>query len=463
MGAKPTSGSMRLRTRLMQILSCVTIASAMLQADRLQHPETPVPVGVVTRAPANSNPGGGALPQPGAAGSVASANQASTDLLPGLATVEIIVRRNDTLDRIFRQLELNLADLANLRAVAGARALLDRLMPGETLRLQHRDSALIALQRNLSLTEQLQVTRAGEEFHAAVVARPIEMRAQLAHGVIDSSLFDAGSTAGLQDQTVMALAKIFGWDIDFALDLRSGDEFTVSYQRVFQDGRYLQDGAILAASFVNQGREVRAVRYLAPDGSAGYYSPDGHSMQKAFLRAPLEFRRVSSRFSTARVHPILNRIRAHQGVDYAASTGTPVYAAGDWRVRFRGVRGGYGNLLEIDHGAGIVTVYGHLSRFAAGARTGTRVRQGQTVAYVGMTGLATGPHLHYEYRLNGRYLDPQRVKLPDATPIAPALQADFAQQSLARLAALNPPAPPPLAARPAAPLGAALSAPLGAR
>ncbi len=432
---------MRLRTRLMQVLGCVAIASAALQADRLQQPQRPTAIAAhvgTSTAPAN-----------------APATRAALDLLaPGLSTVVVIVRRNDTLDRIFRQLELNLTDLANLRAVAGTRALLDRLMPGETLRLQHRDGELVGLQRNISLTEQLNVTRSGEDFHADVVARPLELRAQLEHGVIDSSLFDAGSSAGLQDQTVMQLAKIFGWDIDFALDLRSGDEFTVSYQRIFQDGKYLQDGDILAASFVNNGREVRAVRYVAPDGSAGYYSPDGHSMQKAFLRAPLEFRRVSSRFSTARFHPILNRIRAHQGVDYAASTGTPVYASGDGRVKFRGVRGGYGNLLEIDHGAGIVTVYGHLSRFAAAARPGARVRQGQTVAYVGMTGLATGPHLHYEYRLNGRYLDPQRVKLPDATPVASALLADFRLQSAARLAALSPPAAPPLAARPAAPPGA---------
>ena len=443
---------MTLRTRLLQVFACLLIVSAALQADRMG-PARPV---------ANAQPADAAsLLRRAAAPSQASANL----LTPGLATIEIIVRRNDTLDRIFRQLELNLADLANLRAVAGTRAMLDRLMPGEALRLQHRDGELISLERNLSLTEQLRVTRAGEAFRADVVARPIVARTQLAHGVIDSSLFDAGATAGLSDSTVMALARIFGWDIDFALDLRSGDEFTVSYQRIFQDGKYLQDGAILAASFVNNGREVRAVRYVAPDGSAGYYSPDGHSMQKAFLRAPLEFRRVSSGFSTARFHPILNRIRAHEGVDYAASTGTPVYASGDGRVRFRGVRGGYGNLLEIDHGAGIVTVYGHLSRFAAAARAGARVRQGQTVAYVGMTGLATGPHLHYEYRLNGRYLDPQRVKLPDATPVAAALLADFRLQSAARLAALNPPAAPALAARPAAPPGAlpTLPAPPAAR
>ena len=420
---------MRLRTRLMQVLGCVALASAAFQADRAQRPEF---TGSATSPPP--------LAGPGSTPPALMTNRAGVGMLvPGLATIEVIVRRNDTLDRLFRQFELSLTDLANLRAVAGTRAMLDRLMPGEALRFHHRDGSLIALERNLSLTEQLRVTRAGEEFQADVVARPIQTRTQLAHALIDSSLFEAGTDAGLQDQTVLELARIFGWDIDFALDLRSGDEFTVSYERIFQDGQYLQDGAILAASFINQGREVRAVRFVAPDGSVGYYSPDGHSMQKAFLRAPLEFRRVSSRFSTARLHPILNRVRAHEGVDYAAPSGTPVYAAGDGRIRFRGVRGGYGNLLEIEHGSGIVTVYGHLSRFANSARRGARVHQGQTVAFVGMTGLATGPHLHYEYRLNGRYLDPQRVKLPDSTPIAPQFQAQFARQSAPRLAALSPP------------------------
>ncbi len=419
----------------MQVLGCVAIASLAFQTDRAQRPEF---TGFATSPPPLAGPG--SMPP------ALMTNRAGVGMLvPGLATIEVIVRRNDTLDRIFRQFELSLTDLANLRAVAGTRAMLDRLMPGEALRFHHRDGSLIALERNLSLTEQLRVTRAGEEFQADVVARPIQTRTQLAHALIDSSLFEAGTDAGLQDQTVLELARIFGWDIDFALDLRSGDEFTVSYERIFQDGQYLQDGAILAASFINQGREVRAVRFVAPDGSVGYYSPDGHSMQKAFLRAPLEFRRVSSRFSTARLHPILNRVRAHEGVDYAAPSGTPVYAAGDGRIRFRGVRGGYGNLLEIEHGSGIVTVYGHLSRFASSARSGARVHQGQTVAFVGMSGLATGPHLHYEYRLNGRYLDPQRVKLPDSTPIAPQFQAQFARQSAPRLAALSPPISPVLA------------------
>ena len=387
----------------------------------------------------------GVAAQPGPPALAGAGNAAS--MAPASSTIDVVVQRNDTLDAIFRRFELNLADLADVRALDGARALLDRLMPGEALRLTHRDGDLVGLERNLSLTEQLRVSRGADGFRAEVSARPIETRLAVAHGVIDSSLFDAAQDAGLRDQTVLQLAQIFGWDIDFALDLRAGDEFAVSYQRLYQQGHYLQDGAILAASFTNQGREVRAVRYRAPDGVERYYSPDGRAMQKAFLRAPLEFRRVSSRFSRARFHPILNRMRAHQGVDYAAPAGTPVRAAGDGRVRFRGVKGGYGYLLELDHGGGIVTVYGHLSRFAPLARPGARVRQGQTIAYVGRSGLATGPHLHYEFRLNGRYLDPQRVRLPDATPLEAALRGDFLRQSTPLLASLNPPPAGPSVAR----------------
>ena len=400
------------------ITSYVSLGLVLMAADR--YPQLQAPTLVV---------------QPHLASTPISAQTAS--LAPGLDTIEVIVRRSDTLDAIFRKLELSLTDLANLRAIAGARALIDRLVPGESLRLTHRDGALVTLERNLSLTEQLKVTREQDGFRADVSARPIEPRLVLAHGVIDSSLFDAALGAGMQDQTVLQLAQIFGWDIDFALDLRPGDTFTVSYQRLYQQGQYLQDGPILAARFTNQGREVRAVHYRAPGGNDRYYSPDGRSMQKAFLRAPLEFRRVSSRFSHARYHPVLDLVRAHQGVDYAAPTGTPVRAAGDGRVRFRGTRGDYGNLLEIDHGGGIVTVYGHLSRFAPVARVGVHVEQGQTVAYVGMTGLATGPHLHYEYRLNGRYLDPQHVKLPDATPLDRALSADFRRQTAPLLISLE--------------------------
>ncbi|MGA3159553.1 MAG: peptidoglycan DD-metalloendopeptidase family protein [Steroidobacteraceae bacterium] len=372
----------------------------------------------------------------------AAATAAALDqVASGLSTIVVVVRRNDTLDQIFRKLALSLSDLANLRAIGATRQLLDRLIPGEQLTLVHRDSALVDLQRNISLTEQLQVHRADDGFHASVVPRPIEIRPALARGTIHSSLFESANAAGLQDATVLKLARIFGWDIDFVLDLRAGDAFVVSYEHVFQNGQFVQDGEILAARFINQGRTYEAVRYQDADGTARYYTPDGRSMEKAFLRAPLEFTRVSSVFSTARFHPILNRIRAHQGTDYAAPIGTPVHAAGAGHISFRGWAGGYGNEVQIDHGGGIVTLYGHLSRFAPQTRPGAHVAQGDTIAFVGMTGLATGPHLHYEYRLNGRFQDPQKVKLPDATPIDAALRPAFLLQTAPLLAALDPPSP----------------------
>src|ERR1700751_29815 len=232
-------------------------------------------------------------------------------------------------------------------------------------------------------------------------------------------------TAGAHDPTAVSLADIFGWDIDFVLDVRPGDTFVVTYQEIWRDGAYVRDGPIEAAEFVNQGREFRAVRYSDAEGHFQYYTPDGRSLHKAFLRAPVEFTRVSSRFNSARYHPILNLIRAHKGVDYAAPIGTPVHAAGDGRVLFAGWRGGYGHCVEIEHTRSIVTLYGHLSRFPRGTRAGTHVTQGTVIAYVGMTGLATGPHLHYEYRVNGTFKNPQTVSLPAAAPINPALSADF--------------------------------------
>lgn len=364
------------------------------------------------------------------------------------STVEVIVGRNDTLDRIFRRLELDLADLASLRALPGLRAKLDRLYPGEALKLLHRDGELLGFERQLSISETLRVRREEGGFATELLENPVEITVRTADAVIHSSLFEAAGAAGIRDQTALALADLFGWDIDFVLDIRPGDSFAVTYEEHSQDGRYVGDGPILAARFVNQGREYHAVRYVHPDGQARYYTPDGKSLRRAFLRAPLEFTRVSSRFNPRRRHPILNTIRAHQGVDYAAPTGTPVRAAGDGRVRLAGRKGGYGNVVEIEHSRGIVTVYGHLSRFARAMRAGKRVTQGQVIGYVGMTGLASGPHLHYEYRVNGVPRNPQTVKIADATPISEELRADFLLKTAPLLAALGKAgAAPALAAR----------------
>jgi murein DD-endopeptidase MepM/ murein hydrolase activator NlpD len=365
----------------------------------------------------------------------------------GAQTIEVIVSHNDTLDRIFRRLKLDMADLASLRNLPGVRTALDRLRPGEALQLIHRDGSLFGFERQLSASETLKIVRDDDGFRSDVLENPLETRERTIHGVIDSSLFEAVAKAGAHDQTALALAEIFGWDIDFVLDIQPGDSFTVTYNELSQDGRYIKDGPIVAALFVNQGHEYRAVRYMDPSGAARYYTPEGLSMQRAFLRTPVEFTRISSRFNPNRRHPILNTLRAHKGVDYAAPTGTPVRAAGDGRVAFAGRKGGYGNVLEIAHTRGVVTVYGHLSRFAKSMHIGQKVTQGSVIAYVGSSGLATGPHLHYEYRVNGVHKNPQTVSLPSAAPIDPAWRADFEARAVLALAALEPIPGPALVSR----------------
>jgi murein DD-endopeptidase MepM/ murein hydrolase activator NlpD len=283
----------------------------------------------------------------------------------------------------------------------------------------------------------LHVRRAEDGFDSQVVSNPLEVEVRSGTGVVRSSLFRAAAEAGISDATALAIAKIFEWDIDFILDIQPEDRFTVVYEQLSQDGEFLKDGDVLAIEFVNQGRSYRAVRFVGPDGVAGYYTPDGSSLRKAFIRAPVEFTRVSSRFNPARRHPVLNRIRAHKGVDYAAPIGTPVRAAGDGRVRFVGRKGGYGNVIEIEHMNRVSTLYGHLSRFARGVSRGDRVRQGEVIGFVGMTGLASGPHLHYEYRVNGVHKDPQRVPLPKAEPIPSGMLTAFRATTASSLSRLD--------------------------
>jgi murein DD-endopeptidase MepM/ murein hydrolase activator NlpD len=363
------------------------------------------------------------------------------------STIEVVVNRNDTMDRLFRRFELNLSDLATLRNLPELRSQVDKLRPGESLRFMHRGAELVGLERKLSDSETLKVTRDASGFVSDVLENPIESHTRTASATIDSSLFQAAADAGLPDGVAFDLADIFQYDIDFVLDIQSGDRFTVVYEQLSQDGVPLRTGNILAAKFVNEGREYRAVRYVDARGHAEYFTPDGKSLRKAFIRAPVQFSRISSTFNSARKHPILNRIRAHKGVDYAAPVGTPVRAAGEGRVKFVGQQGGYGNVVELEHGSGVVTVYGHLSRFAKNLRRGQHVDLGQVIAFVGQTGLATGPHLHFEYRVRGMHKNPQTVPLPDAAPIPPTDRERFLVESADYVNMLDLPAGPVLVAR----------------
>jgi murein DD-endopeptidase MepM/ murein hydrolase activator NlpD len=356
-----------------------------------------------------------------------------------------VVGRNDTLDAIFRRMSLNKSDLAAIRALPGIRQSLDFLRPGDAIKLTHSDGDIKELTRKVSETQTLDVVRQTSGFEAKMIDNPVETRVRTAAAVIDSSLFQAAGAADISDAIALKLANVFAWDIDFVLDIREGDRFTAEYEQIYQDGKYLRDGEVLAAEFVNNGKVYRAVRFVSDSGSVGYYTPAGLAMRKAFLRAPVDFTRVSSAFNPRRQHPILNLIRGHMGTDYAAPTGTPVHAAGDGRVSFAGRRGGYGNAVVLTHGSNVSTLYGHLSRFARITHVGAHVQQGDVIAYVGMTGLATGPHLHYEYLTNGVHRNPQTVQLPGAEPLhAEALQR-FRDLAAPLIAALSPQPPGPLA------------------
>jgi murein DD-endopeptidase MepM/ murein hydrolase activator NlpD len=355
------------------------------------------------------------------------------------ATIEVVVGRNDTLDAIFRRLALDPADLAAIRHLPGIRQSLDLLKPGDAIKLKHADRELEELSRKVSETQTLDVVREDSGFAAKVLSNPVQTRIRTAKATIDSSLFEAAEAAEMSDTVALKLAQIFAWDIDFVLDIREGDQFTAVYEQIYQDGTYRHDGEILAAEFVNDGKVYRAVRFVNEDGRVGYYAPDGKPMRKAFLRAPVEFTRVSSGFNPHRLHPILNLIRGHMGTDYAAPVGTPVHAAGDGHVSFKGERGGYGNAIVLNHGGNVATLYGHMSRFAKSIRVGSHVQQGQVIGYVGMSGLATGPHLHYEYLMNGVHKNPQTVRLPGAEPLQADSMINFRAVSAPLLASLSSP------------------------
>ncbi len=355
-----------------------------------------------------------------------------------VSTIEVVVGRNDTLDRIFRRMALDTGDLQAIRNLPGIRQSIDFLKPGESIKLTHHDGEIKELSRKVSETETLKVVRQDAGFAAQMIDNPTETRLRTATATIDSSLFQAAESAGLADGTTLRLANIFAYDIDFALDLREGDHFTAVYEEVYQNGRKLRDGEIVAAEFVNDGKVIRAVRYAPQGGTPGYYTPQGRPLRKAFLRTPVEFTRISSIFNPHRLHPILNTIRGHMGTDYAAPVGTPVHAAGDGRVSFAGRRGGYGNAIMLTHSTSVATLYGHLSRFAPHLRVGERVQQGEVIGYVGMTGLATGPHLHYEYLVGGVHKNPQTVQLPAAEPLSAAALRQFQLETAPLLGRLEP-------------------------
>jgi murein DD-endopeptidase MepM/ murein hydrolase activator NlpD len=295
------------------------------------------------------------------------------------------------------------------------------LRPGKSVRVQTDDDGqLLALRYLTTAGTLLSVERSGGGFVASSAPPGYALHTELRAGEIRSSLFGAADAVGLPDAVTMQLAEVFSGDIDFYHDLRRGDRFAVAYETRDIDGIPAGAGKLIAAEFVNKGVSYRAFLWRGSDGSEAYYTQDGRNLRKAFLRSPVEFTRITSGFSLARFHPFLQTWRAHKGVDFAAPMGTAVHAAGNGKVTFAGRQNGYGNVVILQHAGANSTLYAHLSRFAAGMSPGTRVAQGTIIGYVGQTGWATGPHLHYEFRVNSVQRNPMTIALPDAPSLAAA-------------------------------------------
>ena len=284
--------------------------------------------------------------------------------------------------------------------------------------IQNADGSFHSMTAKVGNDKRVTIRRADNDFAVASIDLPIEKERVVTSGTIEHSLFAAAEQAKLKQSTIMELADIFEWELDFSRDIRKGDQFSIVFDRLYREGRYIGDGDILAAEFIRGGKHYRAVRFTTDDGRTRYYSPDGRSKQRTFLRHPVDVVRVTSRFDPKRMHPVLNQIRAHRGVDYGSPYGSPIYATADGVIKSTGFQNAYGNRVTIQHGNNISTLYAHMSKIAKIAtKKGARVSRGDIIGYVGKTGRVTGTHLHYEFRKNGKHQDPLKVNLPEAAPI----------------------------------------------
>ena len=340
------------------------------------------------------------------------------------------IRPGENLESIFVKNNIPRKELQNIIDSGPLGSRLDKVFPGhEVSFFKDEVGRLVKLIYSPGPLESIEFKRTGNRYRSRTITKEPKETVAHSHGVINHSLFMASQRAGLDDEITMRLAQIFQWDIDFVLDIRSGDEFFVLYKEQYLGDEMIGFGEIMAAEFINQGEHYRAVRFVDSSGKASFYTPDGRSMKKAFLRAPVNFSRISSNFNLKRLHPIHRQNMPHRGIDYAAPRGTPVVASGDGRISTASRSNANGNYVVIKHGETFETKYLHLNKFHRSIRKGTKVSQGQTIGYVGSTGWATGPHLHYEFLVNGIHKNPRTVDLPKAEPI-PRDQLDYFRASV---------------------------------
>ncbi len=349
-------------------------------------------------------------------------------------TMEFTIKAGDTLYTLLRAQDVSPQEILAIYKNAKRLYNLKRLQPGMVMKAVFKgnllkrieypvgESRLLIVERDVAIYEGMDLYG---DFNASIEEIPFEERLVFYSGVIESSLYEDAIRSGIDPEIIMDLADIFAWDVDFNVDMRKGDSFKLLYKESLYRGKVVKKGPIVAAEIVNQGKRFRAFYYKDPSGHKDYYDDNGNSLRKQFLKAPLHYRRISSYFSRHRYHPILKRYRPHHGIDYAAPFGTPVVSTGDGKVIFAGRKKGYGRFIVIRHNSRYSTAYGHLSRVKRGIRRGRYVKQGEVIGYVGSSGLSTGPHLHYEFRVRGRPVNPLRYRFPSARPVNKRYIEDF--------------------------------------
>lgn len=302
--------------------------------------------------------------------------------------------------------------------------LLSKIKPGDEMKFTYlgEDITGIEIIKDSINSILIEIT---DKISIKKISKDVELIQSFKSGVIKTSFYEAALEAEIPDSVIMDFAYIFGWDIDFIFDIREGDSFNVIYETPYSEGEKVKNGDIILAKFVNRGETYSANRFFLNENDKEFFDDNGNNLQKAFLRAPLDFAYISSHFNPNRMHPVLHTIRAHNGVDYAAKTGSPVRTTGNGTVHYAGRRNGCGNEIVIKHSNDYSTRYCHLNKFKSGIKKGTKVIQGETIGFVGSTGLATGPHLHYEFKIGNKHVDPVKLQLPSAEPISQNLRPDF--------------------------------------
>lgn len=331
----------------------------------------------------------------------------------------IKIKSGDTLSRILNDRGVKVDQMPKLLVDDIVKEYLSNLRIGQEINIvQLADGSFHSLATRVGKDRRITIRKSTSGFATASIDLPVEKERVVTSGTIEQSLFIAAEQAKLKQSTIMELADIFQWELDFARDIRKGDQFSLVYDRLYREGKYIGDGEILAAEFIRGGRSYRAIRYTSPEGDTGYYTPDGQSKRRTFLRHPVDVVRITSKFDPNRVHPVLHKIRAHKGVDYGSPYGSPIRATADGKVSYSGSKNAYGKTVILQHGSDVSTLYAHMSKISSKSKVGKRVKQGDVIGYVGKTGRVTGTHLHYEFRRKGVHVDPLKVKFPAAAPLA---------------------------------------------